>query len=444
MNDMPLHKRLSEYCNEDILPMHMPGGKRREGSLASRDITEINGFDDLHAPSGVIRKLEEDLASLWNAKEAILSVNGATAMIESAICASMRYCPDNKILAASNCHLSVWHGIEMSGCMHSFVDPVFTDLPFPLEITPSSVEEALIKDPLIRTVVITSPTYEGVVSDTKTIYEITQKHDCTLIVDCAHGAHMGLDEYWGDDAVGDIVIKSTHKTLSSPTQTAVLLKYSDRVKTEDIRHYVDIFESSSPSYVLMSGMSEMVELLQSEEPMCEWKKAVSIAEEKLSDLKNTKLFRCGNKDRSKFVLLCNGNKVSQILREEYRIEVEASFDTHLIAMSGIGDSVDSLQRFADAVISIDRDCTEAASAGTTFSYSSGRTQSISLAEAARKPQCSIPVQEAAGRTAAEFIYKYPPGIPVVMPGELLTDNSLKYLADNEREMVLITQPTRSC
>lgn len=442
MKNKPLHSQLSDYLKTDPLPMHMPGSKRRTGSLSGADITEIEGFDNLHDPQGIIMELETELASLWSAREAFISVNGATGAIEAAICASMRYCPDGRILAASNCHLSVWHGIEMSGCAHRIVDPASGDLPFPLEVCPETIEKMLKADSGIRTVVITSPTYEGVISDTKKLFEITRRYNCTLIVDEAHGSHLGLDDFWGDGAVGDIVVKSTHKTLSSPTQTAVMLKYTDRISTEDIRHYIDIFESTSPSYILLSGISEMAELLEGEGPMDDWKKAVSYAENELKDLKNIRLFTAGNKDRSKLVFLCDGNRLSVLLREQFNIEAEAFWDTHLIAMTGIGDCEETIKRFTDAVRKIDAEHPELRTVDTPVEPFE-HNPVMSLAEAARIHQETVPVSEAEGRICGEFIYKYPPGVPVLMPGEMITEKALTVLLQEKRQELRILRSPNS-
>jgi len=426
MDKKPLHEALNEYLSTNALPMHMPGGKRRIGFLAANDITEIAGFDNLHNPSGIIMELESDLASLWNAGEAFLSVNGATAMIGSAICAAMRYFPEGRILAASNCHLSVWHGIEMSGCMHRIIDPSIGEYPFAMDVSPEAVEKALREDPGIRAVVITSPTYEGVISDTASIYNITRKYDCTLIVDEAHGAHLGLDDYWGNDATGDLVIKSTHKTLSSPTQTAVMLNYSDRVSGEDIRHYIDIFESTSPSYLLMSGMSEMCSFLSQKDCMRPWIDGVREARDRLSQLKNIKLFSADNADPSKFVLLCQGTEVAEILRDQYNIEVEAAFTSHLIAMSGIGDNTDTLMRFVQAIEEID---------GSYENFGIQEFQSccpvkhitaMSLSQVARCPSEKISISSSKGRISAEFVYNYPPGIPLILPGDEITEDQVRF------------------
>ena len=411
--------------------MHMPGGKRRIGSLAKNDMTEITGFDDLHDPKGIIKDLERGLADLWNAPEAFLSVNGSTAMIESAICAAMRYCPDGRILAASNCHLSVWHGIEMSGCMHRIIYPEAGRYPFALEADPKAIEKALEDDPDIKVLVITSPTYEGVISDTREIYEITQKHNCTLIIDEAHGAHLGLP-YCGDEAWGDLIIKSIHKTLSAPTQTAVLLKMSDRVKTEDIRHYIDIYESTSPSYLLMSGVSEMVEYLHSADALGDWKAAVDGAVSRLTDLKNIVLFDHPSKDFSKLVFLCDGNAVADILRKEYDIEVEYAGRYHLTAMTGIGDNTDTLSRFADAVISIDKGHPELKLSLRGNIKTPEHITEKSLYEASRTPSESIDASEAAGRISAEAVYSYPPGIPVILPGDRLTSEQLCFAGEKIR------------
>ena len=423
MCDRPLHEKLAGYADGHVLPMHMPGGKRRVGRYAHEDITEIDGFDTLHTPTGIIKDLEDKLAGIWKADEAFLSVNGATAMIEAAVCAAMRYHPEGKILLASNSHLSAWHGVEMSGAMHVVIEPEYRDgVPFAMDIDPDKVECALDGDPDIRAVVITSPTYEGIVSDTAAIYEITKKHDCTLIIDCAHGAHLGTDSYWGPDMCGDLVIKSTHKTLSSPTQTAIMLKYSDRVATEDIRHYIDIFESTSPSYLLMAGLSEMAELLGREGCEDEWINGVKASANMLKGLKNIRCFSCKGSDPSKIVLLCKGKEVSRILREEYSIEVEAALDTHLIAMTGIGDNEDTLIRFADAVLKIDNDHPELAPDDAMAPVTYGHTSDIPLGKTARMRHETIPAASSEGRIAAQFIYSYPPGIPFLIPGDVISQD----------------------
>ncbi|MCR5059941.1 MAG: aminotransferase class I/II-fold pyridoxal phosphate-dependent enzyme [Saccharofermentans sp.] len=404
--------------------------------MSGADITEIEGFDNLHDPQGIIMELETELASLWNAKEAFISVNGATAAIEAAICAAMRYYPDGRILAASNCHLSVWHGIEMSGCAHRIVNPSAGNLPFPLEICPADIEKTLREDSSIRTVVITSPTYEGVISDTKTLFEITRRYNCTLIVDEAHGSHLGLDDFWGEGSVGDIVIKSTHKTLSSPTQTAVMLKNTDRISTENIRHYIDVFESTSPSYILLSGISEMAELLGKGSSMDDWKKAVLYAENKLKYLTNIRLFSAENKDRSKLILLCDGSRLAGILREQFNIEAEAFWDTHLIAMTGIGDNEETIKRFTDAVRKIDAEHPELITDNSPLG-SFEHFPVMSLAEAARIQPETVPVSEAEGQICGEFIYKYPPGVPVLMPGEMITEKALTVLLQEKHQEIRI-------
>ena len=421
MCDRPLHERLAGYADGHFLPMHMPGGKRRVGRYSHEDITEIEGFDTLHSPTGVIKDLENKLAGIWGAGEAFISVNGATAMIEAAVCAALKYHPDGKILVSSNSHLSVWHGIEMSGAMHVVTEPVCrAGVPFVMETDPESVELELKKDPDIKAVVITSPTYEGILSDTASIYEITKRHGCTLIVDCAHGAHLGTDSYWGPDMCGDLVIKSTHKTLSSPTQTAVMLKYSDRVSTEDIRHYIDIFESTSPSYLLMAGLSEMAELLNRPGCQDDWKNGIDVCVKMLGGLTNIRLFRSELSDPSKFVLLCKGKETAHILRNEYGIEVEAAFDTHLIAMSGIGDNEDTLRKFAEAVLAIDEDHIELRPEDTVLPVTYGHTSDITLGRAARLVRETIPADSSAGRICGQFIYSYPPGIPVLIPGDIIS------------------------
>ena len=436
---------LKLYLGTDPLPMHMPGGKRNPDFVSPafmRDITEIGGFDNLHSPTGLLKDLEDCAASIWKADNAFLSVNGSTALILAAIWSASILNPDAKILTAMNCHLAVWNAIELTGSTIVPLMPAFdAGLPFAGHISPSDIERTLARNPSIKTVVITSPTYEGVMSDTDEIFRITRKYDAVLITDCAHGSHLGLDEdFFGPDAKGDLVIKSLHKTLSCPTQTAVMLRAKGCPIDESlIRRGIDIFETSSPSYILLGEVSKCLAKLNSKGAaiLKPWEEAIEYAEQNLTGLRNFRLWRAPVRERSKFVLTGMGEVLFEYLRGTFNIECEACFPSHLIAMTGIGDTPDSIKRFCDAVIATDNviDGQYAESAFISRPYPK---IAMTLREASRsRLLCEqLTPDRCTGRVSGEFIYGFPPGIPLLMPGEIITEDTIKLLSRGDVHLLL--------
>ena len=313
----------------------MPGHKRNpsvapDGISYGRDITEIDGFDNLHSPTGVIRNIERKARELWGSDDAFISVNGASALLTASVLAHTKR--GHKILVAANCHISVWHAIEIGGLIPVIVYPeIAEDLPFTMGISPSSFAAAYEEG--VTAAVITTPTYEGVISDTRTIRDICREKGILLIADEAHGAHFGID---GDNsfpatADADIVVKSVHKTMNAPTQTAVLLTYGDKADKRLLRHYLSVTESTSPSYMLMAGLEKS---LYNSDADTLYKEAGKLREE-LSSLNVLRLFSCRYSDISKIVLLTegaiSGYDLADILREKFLIEVEAAFPEYIFA-----------------------------------------------------------------------------------------------------------------
>lgn len=436
-----LEDELNSYTNSDVLAMHMPGHKRNPDYCLkgfNNDITEIHGFDNLHNPTGIIKDIETSAAGIWGANSSIISVNGATAPILSSVMAASNL---GKVLVAANCHISVWHALELSDCEFDVINPSVTNLPFCLEISPEVLSEKLTEDSSIKSVVITSPTYEGVVSDIEAISEVCSRHKVILIVDEAHGSHFGLNEYFPSTARADVVIKSIHKTLHAPTQTAVLLTYSDKLSIKAIRHYMDIVETSSPSYILMSGISKVVNDINNKPDITDgWVKALKDCRKALSSkLEHMKLFNLDNIDPSKLVILTEGVIDGDFLASKLRdnkIEIEASFPTHIIAMTGIGDTKESLKKFSDALLGIDRTLTgQVTLSGKNMVPGDTPKMSMSIKEAARTESICISRSEAEGKVSSKYAYRYPPGIPILLPGQLITRQRLDCLPDGLIEVV---------
>lgn len=220
-----LFDKLANYGNSGIYPFHMPGHKRQKTvdfNPYKIDITEIEGFDNLHHAEGVLLEAQKKAEKLYGSEESHFLINGSTAGILSAVSA----CAKKTVLIARNCHKAVYHAALIRNLDVYYVYPEIQE-EFMLNggINPADVERSLEEHPEIEAVVITSPTYDGIVSDVKRIAEIAHAYGKPLIVDEAHGAHFGFSKYFPENSVhlgADIVIHSLHKTLPSYTQTALI------------------------------------------------------------------------------------------------------------------------------------------------------------------------------------------------------------------------------
>ena len=367
-----LDQQLKEYSTKGYYPFHMPGHKRTSFALGEPsfiDITEIDGFDDLHHPTGLILETERCAAQLWKARRSFLLVNGSTVGILAAVSASLS--DGDEVLIAENSHKSVRHACFLNRLRNNTVSPIQTGFGIDGQITPASVENSLLKHPGIKGVVLTSPTYEGIVSDVASIAKIVHAHDAILIVDEAHGAHFGMHQDLPQSAVtngADLVVQSLHKTLPSLTQTAVLHIASDRIPEEAVQKYLDIFETSSPSYVLMAGMSRCIALLteQRELLFSKYLKELTKWYESSRDYQHISVLmkedlspeEAFDKDPGKIILRSDmtgidGKALAACLRDVYHLETERAQGDIVIAMTSICDSAEGFRRLSAALREID-------------------------------------------------------------------------------------------
>lgn len=438
-----LYESLEKLSESDMLPMHMPGHKRRKDdeylrALGARfDITEIHGFDDLHAPSGIIKSMEERAASLWGALYSRVLVGGSTCGILSAMYAAAKR--GDKIIMSRCCHMSVYHAAELLEFETVyFSPPVDCKTGIYGSVEPDTVKKAIAENSDAVLVILTSPTYEGVISDIAEIADIAHSSNMLLLVDEAHGAHLGMNGF-AEGAVhsgADMVVQSLHKTLSSLTQTAVLHICTDKVDPVRVSHAIDIFETSSPSYILMASADACIKALE-ERSQREWYDSVYAADKKLMQMKNLRLMSKENSsavydfDISKFTVLTDGRlsgvRLGEILREQYNIEVEMCAPSYIIAMSGMGDTRQTLERFADALLDIDSKDELFGKTFDSYAPPSVPMKAMSPSSALSSVTETVCGNDSVGRICAEYITAYPPGVPVLVPGELISDEALNYI-----------------
>lgn len=445
-----LYRKLEEYAKSDYYPFHMPGHKRNINSSCGnfpfdRDITEIYDFDNLHHPEGIIKKSQENTAEIYGTKECFFSVNGSTAALLAAISASVK--KGGSILMARNCHKAVYNALYLRDIHPVYIYPhEDSKLGINGGISPSRVERYLEENKEVEALLITSPTYDGVVSDIRNLAHIAHKFGIPLIVDEAHGAHFHFSDYFpvsAADLGADIVIQSLHKTLPSMTQTAVLHICSDRVDVEKVRRFMAIYQSSSPSYILMSSIDACMDKLE-KDGINMFKEFTENLEEARKRLMNCSRIRLVfpemldstgiyDFDKSKLIFSTlgtsiNGKQLYDILRTEFHIEMEMKSENYVLGIASVGDTKEGLDRLCDAIESIDSKVKpvpmEKESDKEINSYAKMK-QVLTISEAMDLPQRRIRLEESVGKITGEFVYLYPPGIPVIVPGEQITGHLIR-------------------
>ncbi|MBQ8275906.1 MAG: aminotransferase class I/II-fold pyridoxal phosphate-dependent enzyme [Clostridia bacterium] len=430
---MRLYDALAAYSKTDAVPMHMPGHKRYAYDYlvgAELDITEIDGFDDLHDAEGLLQEAMDNAARVWGSRRAYFCVNGSTGGILAAIhaCAPR----GKKILVAQNCHKSVWHAIELCRLMPLHISPpVENDFDIFASIDPQVVDDALDINKNIAAVVITSPTYEGVISDIAAICAAAHRHGVPVIVDEAHGAHLGFSPF-PDGAVragADIVVQSLHKTLPSLTQTAIVHLCGDLIDPAAFLRSKNLFETSSPSYLLMASCDGCARLLGGDDPtpLDGWANVLDIFYARTAALRHLRIFRPTGRaavfahDPSKIVISTRGTSITggelmDRLREKFGIELEMASGDYALAMTGHGTTREHICRLADALRAIDGTLTSA-DVPAPILLPPPAEQVMRPADAVEAPKLTLPVERTEGEIAADYLWAYPPGIPLLAPGQ---------------------------
>ena len=441
-----IYNKLKQLQKGEDYPFHMPGHKRNLkidpllDEIAKIDITEITGFDDLHHPEEMIRELMDDLKQIYGTKESYLLVNSSTAGNLSAIAALCKI--GDKILVARNCHKSVYHAIELLGLDPIYIYPEVDEDGICEGITKQQVEMVIQEEKMIKAMVLVSPTYEGRISDIQGISDILHEHNIPLIVDEAHGAHFIYHEVFPESAVStgaDIVIQSLHKTLPAMTQTGLLHLCTDCVSKEMMQKKLSIFQSSSPSYVLMSSIEQCIHICNENrgyfQQYCE---RLWILRKKLETLQHIRLVRTDDIGKLVFSVkntTMSGEELFEILRDKYHLELEMAELYYVIAMTSICDTQDGYDRLYEALSAIDQtisvDKKEFNDSLKKLDFHKNQ-KAMKPEEATRRECCQIDYRQAEGMIAAEFIFLYPPGIPLIAPGEIIDDHAIHKISQYEQ------------
>ena len=538
-NKESLLSKLTAYSKSDYYPFHMPGHKRRDISQIitkkedvseddneitenvdfpnpyTIDITEIDGFDNLHHAEGILKDSMDDVAEIYGADHSYYLVNGSTCGILSAICGCTR--SGGKILMARNCHKAAYHGAILHQLEVEYLYPEYLES-YGINggILAEEVRAALERDRTasvgdgaesdcgkskgnIQAVLIVSPTYEGMVSDIQAIADVVHEYRIPLIVDEAHGAHLPFANKECNDLVlsedsepvekiskfpksalecgADVVIQSLHKTLPSFTQTAIMHVKDEYVKHRKIEQYLGMFQSSSPSYLFMAAMERCIQYMNTDgrEEMKHYEERLNRFFDSVKELKvltvldhnicdedsvfdwdmskivvSTKQAvtfakKTSDEEEEEDVARFGGEALGDWLRETYHLEMEMTAPEYIVAMTSLMDTEEGLKRLAEALLEIDEKlCEEILQ--TVFHEQLGTDKkknpekeallaklpkavsAMKLAEAMDLDGQRITLKDSLNMISREFVYLYPPGIPILAPGERITKDILERIA----------------
>lgn len=499
-----LLERLTEYAGSDAYPFHMPGHKRREipdgipGGFPDPygiDITEIDGFDNLHHAEGILKDAMDEAAAIYGADRSWYLVNGSTCGILSAVFATTEN--GGKILTARNCHKAVYHAICLNRLEAEYLYPEeITEFGINGGIRAEDVRKALEKDAMhcagnsgdvrgkitkIQAVLITSPTYEGVVSDIRAIADAAHEYGIPLIVDEAHGAHLEYADQCHSfpksalEYGADIVIQSLHKTLPCFTQTAILHVKGKFVDQDRVSRYLSMFQTSSPSYLFMAGMERCIRYMDGDgrNEMIRYEKRLERFMERMEGLQVLEVLDreiCGKYrtvagwDPSKIVVSTmraedfHGEELAETLRRKYHLEMEMTAPEYVIAMTSLMDTEEGFERLGTALLEIDgalRHCVElehqkekgepkekerCETPEVTESKVLHPVRRMLICEAMDADTERTAFQDTVGKVSAEFVYLYPPGIPIIAPGEVFTDAIVEKIMAYKAAGLLVQGP----
>ena len=443
----PIIDSLRKIVDNNIISFHMPGHKKGAiykmlgyedilENLYKLDTTEIPGTDNLHLPEECIKESLKRASEVFKSDKTFYLVNGSTCGIEAAIMASAN--PKEKIILNRDCHQSA-----INSCIIGDIDPIYVNPSINKDsntlsgVSFNDVKRVIDSNLDAKAVFLTYPTYFGDVFDLKSICSYAHEKGMTVIIDEAHGAHLGLSEKLPETALSqgaDIVIQSTHKTLPSFTQSSMIHIKGNRIDINKLTNMLRITESSSPSYLLMASLDIAVDIYEKNgfDLMDKLLSNIDEFKSELYKLKNIKVDE--SKDYTKIFLNTKklgitGHELENILRENYNIQVELSNYYGVLLIATIGNTEDEFLKLKNALFEIDK-IYKKEDYLKNVSYPVKLPKKIlSPREAFYMDKKNVKIENSIGKISGEYIIPYPPGVSLVSPGEEITKEVIDYIIE---------------
>lgn len=448
----PVYEALEEFKKKKVVPFDVPGHKRGQGNpelvallgekCVSLDVNSMKPLDNLCHPVSVIREAEELTAEAFGAESAFLMVGGTTSAVQSMILSTCK--PGDEIILPRNVHKSAINALVLCGAIPVYVEPKTEPrIGIALGVEPSEIEQVIIDHPKATAVLINNPTYYGICSDLKKITEIVHKHGMKMLVDEAHGTHL----YFGKNlpinamaAGADMAAISMHKSGGSLTQSSILLT-NNGMNADYVRQIINLTQTTSASYLLISSLdiSRRNLALRGAES---FGKVVEMAEYARAEINAIGGYYAYGKelvngasvydyDVTKLSIYTQGIgltgiEVYDLLRDEYDIQIEFGDIGNILAYISIGDRIRDIERLVGALAEIKRLYEREQKPIITGDYIQPEVV-LSPQAAFYGAKKSMPIRESVGHICGEFIMCYPPGIPILAPGERITSEIVDYI-----------------
>ncbi|MGL5381447.1 aminotransferase class I/II-fold pyridoxal phosphate-dependent enzyme [Clostridium sp.] len=460
-NETPLFNALLEYVDRDTLPFHVPGHKKGVGideefksfigeNPFKIDVTVFKLVDSLHHPTGPIKKAQELVADAYGSDASFFSIHGTSGAIQAMIMSTVK--DGDKILVPRNVHKSITAGIILSGAVPVFMQPELDKkLGIAHGVAPETIKNTLEANPDAKAVLIINPTYYGVATDIKKIVDIVHSYDIPLIVDEAHGPHLAFSKKLPLSALeagADMCAQSTHKIIGSLTQGSLLHVKSKYIDPKRVQQILNLLQTTSPSYILMASLDTArrqialhgEELLSKTIELCKYTRDeinkipgfYSFGEEVLG-VPGSHSF-----DPTKITISCRdlgltGFELDMILSNQYHIQMELSDFYNVLAVGSFGDTKDGMERLLKALREISAEYYGKKDPIPDFlDIPSVPSKVLNPREAFYADKVSTSLKDSIGKISGEFLLAYPPGIPLLCPGEIITQEIVDYVGDLKR------------
>lgn len=459
-NQTPLFSGLVAHANRNPIQFHIPGHKKGAGidpefrhfigdNALSIDLINIGPLDDLHAPKGMIKQAQDLAAEAFGADRTFFSVQGTSGAIMAMI---MAVCgPEDKIIVPRNVHKSVMSAIIFSGAIPVFIHPEIDEtLGISHGITPDAVERALEQHPDAKGVLVINPTYFGISADLKKIVEIAHSHHIPVLVDEAHGVHIHFHDELPLSAMqagADMAATSVHKLGGSMTQSSILNVKEGLVSAKHVQSILSMLTTTSTSYLLLASLDvSRKQLATKGRELID--NTIQLAQSIRKKINEIDHFYCVGEeilgseatfdyDPTKLIISIKnlgltGYEVEKWLREKHNIEVELSDLYNILCIITIGDTEVEGNHLIEALKELANECEHRAEKIEPVKVLLPEIPILALTprDAFYAETEVIPFEESEGRIIAEFVMVYPPGIPILVPGEIITKENLHYIRKN--------------
>lgn len=452
-----INNKLQNIVNDDLISFHMPGHKKGKiydklgygdlvKNLYKMDTTEIIETDNLHSPEGIIKDSQERTSKIFRSEKSYYLVNGSTCGIQAAILSTCS--PGEKILVNRDCHQSAINAFILGDINPIYIKGSICEDTYTIKgVNEQDVLDAIDNNSDIKVLMLTYPSYYGMVFDLEKICTYAHEKGIVVIVDEAHGAHLGLSDKLPKSALeqgADIVIQSIHKTLPSFTQSSIIHVQGDLIDKKNLERFLKIVQSSSPSYVMMASLEIAIDIYDryGKDLMQGLLSNIDDFEKDLSEINGVKVLK-GHDKTKVFVSLkdlgINGYDLEETLRYKYNIQVELSNYYGVLLICTIGNEKDDFDKFLCAIKSIVEDLSgdknndlDKSEDNVTklmkLNYPDLIPQKIiSPREAFYSDKKAVLLKESIGKISGEYIIPYPPGISLTSPGEIITQEVIDYI-----------------